>query len=308
MHLDSYTSIFASTLITTTTCLALLFFSLSRKENRLFLWAALSSGSLAGAQFLLLLRGKIPDFFSILIANVLAVLCLIAFFEIIRRFTRTRTWERFVGPSILVIQSLLFYWYTYYHPDFSIRVVIASFSYSIMTVFILKLLLLNFPKGQHFSYIFAAGPFFLVFLISIIRIFLFFSGMQFPENSYESPAYALSATVYGVVSVWMTLSVVFITSNTLQTQMNEIIIELRLKNNELQVANNEINRLQGIIPICANCKKIRDGEGYWNQVESYIEKRSDALFSHGICEECAKELYGDTKWYKKRYQDKEKKE
>lgn len=67
----------------------------------------------------------------------------------------------------------------------------------------------------------------------------------------------------------------------------------------------ELQTLRGIIPICASCKKIRDDEGYWNQVDAYIEKYSEAKFSHGICEKCAKDLYGNSKWYRKRYEGKE---
>ena len=59
----------------------------------------------------------------------------------------------------------------------------------------------------------------------------------------------------------------------------------------LQKALKEVRQLSGIIPICANCKKIRDDEGYWQRVESYIQEHSDAHFSHGICPECRKELY-----------------
>ena len=51
--------------------------------------------------------------------------------------------------------------------------------------------------------------------------------------------------------------------------------------------------LSGFIPICANCKKIRDEKGQWSQVESYIRNRSKAEFSHTICPECGKKLYGD---------------
>ena len=51
--------------------------------------------------------------------------------------------------------------------------------------------------------------------------------------------------------------------------------------------------LSGFIPICANCKKIRDDKGEWSQVETYIRDRSKAEFSHTICPECGKELYGD---------------
>ncbi|OLN30976.1 hypothetical protein [Desulfosporosinus metallidurans] len=52
-----------------------------------------------------------------------------------------------------------------------------------------------------------------------------------------------------------------------------------------------ITELQGLIPICASCKKIRDDNGYWNRVENYIEEHSEAEFTHDICPECSKELY-----------------
>ena len=60
---------------------------------------------------------------------------------------------------------------------------------------------------------------------------------------------------------------------------------------ELQDALDEIKTLSGLLPICSSCKKIRDDEGYWTQVEVYIEKHSGAQFSHGICPDCIKKLY-----------------
>ncbi len=64
-------------------------------------------------------------------------------------------------------------------------------------------------------------------------------------------------------------------------------------------SKDKINTLSGLLPICLNCKKIRDDKGYWAQIESYIESHSDAQFSHGLCEECAEKLYGDQTWYNK---------
>ena len=64
---------------------------------------------------------------------------------------------------------------------------------------------------------------------------------------------------------------------------------------QLQNALAEVKRLSGLLPICVNCKKIRNDEGYWEQVESYICKHSEAEFSHGICPECAKVLYPEFK-------------
>lgn len=59
----------------------------------------------------------------------------------------------------------------------------------------------------------------------------------------------------------------------------------------LQQALAEVKTLQGFLPICANCQKIRGDEGYWERIEEYIESKSDAKFSHGICPDCADELY-----------------
>ena len=66
---------------------------------------------------------------------------------------------------------------------------------------------------------------------------------------------------------------------------------------ELQKVIDEIKTLKGIVPICSGCKKIRDDKGYWNQLESFIEKHSDASFSHGMCPECSDRFYGNEDWY-----------
>lgn len=62
----------------------------------------------------------------------------------------------------------------------------------------------------------------------------------------------------------------------------------------------ELKTLRGLIPICANCKDIRDDKGTWTKIESYIEKHSAALFSHGMCPKCLDKLYGKEEWYKRK--------
>jgi len=79
--------------------------------------------------------------------------------------------------------------------------------------------------------------------------------------------------------------------------MRRLYKRLEDKNVQLQKALDENKILQGIIPICANCKKIRDDKGFWKQVEAYISEHSVAQFSHGICPGCVQKLYpelGDT--------------
>lgn len=60
---------------------------------------------------------------------------------------------------------------------------------------------------------------------------------------------------------------------------------------KLQDALDRINTLNGMLPICSNCKNVRDDKGYWNKIEEYISTHSKAEFSHSICPECAKVLY-----------------
>ena len=66
---------------------------------------------------------------------------------------------------------------------------------------------------------------------------------------------------------------------------------------ELREALKKVKQLGGMLPICSHCKKIRDDKGYWNQIESYIQDHSEAEFSHGICQECAKKYYPDMNLY-----------
>jgi hypothetical protein len=60
---------------------------------------------------------------------------------------------------------------------------------------------------------------------------------------------------------------------------------------ELTKALDSIKILKGFLPICASCNKIRDDKGSWVQMEKYITQHSEAVFSHGVCDECAKKLY-----------------
>ena len=65
----------------------------------------------------------------------------------------------------------------------------------------------------------------------------------------------------------------------------------------LQKALDDIKTLKGILPLCSHCKKIRDDEGYWNQVDTYIQVHTEADVSHSLCPECIKELYPDLEIY-----------
>jgi K+-sensing histidine kinase KdpD len=67
--------------------------------------------------------------------------------------------------------------------------------------------------------------------------------------------------------------------------------QLRATRHRAEEALAEVGTLTGLLPICAGCKKIKDKEGHWQQLEDYISSHSEAEFSHGFCEECFRRLY-----------------
>ncbi|MDA3831916.1 MAG: hypothetical protein PF495_00815, partial [Spirochaetales bacterium] len=79
--------------------------------------------------------------------------------------------------------------------------------------------------------------------------------------------------------------------NIIKREKAEQLRDVLISN--LQDALAKVKTLSGFLPICANCKKIRDDNGYWNQIEAYIRDHSEAEFSHGICPDCEKKLYPD---------------
>jgi hypothetical protein len=69
--------------------------------------------------------------------------------------------------------------------------------------------------------------------------------------------------------------------------------EAELAHTQEQRALGELNVLKGILPICSHCKRIRTDEGDWSQVEVYVRRHSEADFSHSICPDCERDMYGD---------------
>ena len=95
------------------------------------------------------------------------------------------------------------------------------------------------------------------------------------------PLYVM-ATSYIVISALVV--VYFVTGvqrrrNAVETENEGLIVAL-------QRSLAEVDTLNGLLPICAHCKKVKDSEGYWHQIETYISSRSEAVFRHGLCEEC----------------------
>ena len=126
--------------------------------------------------------------------------------------------------------------------------------------------------------------------------------LEFVEKAGDAGAgaYLVKVPLYKEIERAITIAIARFDDMMKLRALNE---KLLANNEKLKEALDNVQKLSGLLPICASCKKIRDDQGYWNQLESYIEHHSEALFSHSICPSCADTLYGETQWYKKMKKD-----
>ena len=94
---------------------------------------------------------------------------------------------------------------------------------------------------------------------------------------------------YSALALWNTTIrlLAFLIVGLLMARVQSLLLRERKITADLQQALSEVNTLSGLLPICARCKKIRNDQGYWQQLEGYLSKHAGLRFSHGYCTECA---------------------
>ena len=133
-----------------------------------------------------------------------------------------------------------------------------------------------------------------LFIISILTIVVYILASRFDfmetiyDYAYKLEEYQLDELIT-VVMFWVVAMAIFSFRRWREANASEQ--KLVRYNKELENALADIKHLKGMIPICASCKKIRDDDGYWHQVEVYIQAHTEADFSHGVCPDCVKALY-----------------
>jgi len=96
--------------------------------------------------------------------------------------------------------------------------------------------------------------------------------------------------IIGVIGSVMMVAGIFLIK-PIFVEVREAEQKQRRLTETLQQALDSIKTLKAMLPICANCKKIRDDNGYWQTVEKYLSDHTDTSFSHGICPDCVRKLY-----------------
>ncbi len=240
-------------------------------------WWAL--GSLAGGTGLLLIacRDYWPDWLTVVGANLLACsfAALVPAGLALFQGRRIRFW-----PHILLFLALavaLVFW-TFARPSVDARIILVSLYF--LGYCLAATYLILPPRGgeaRERTWL-LVGTWLLLALLNLVRGGLALGGVDLTPN------FMTAGRLQGLSLLANACGAFLVTTGL-------VFMSLQRVANDLRHARDEVRQLSGLLPICANCKRIRDDSGYWHQVENYIKSHTEAEFTHGICPECMRQLY-----------------
>ncbi len=140
--------------------------------------------------------------------------------------------------------------------------------------------------GKKPAFIIYACAAVIIFVIGVLNV----KGMIIPKIDIETYRTFFSSWVTTLIGFTFLTGISTLIVGEIGHLLANKIEELKQVNHELQKANDEIKTLSGMLPICSYCKKVKGDKGYWNQIEEYISNHSEAIFSHSICNTCAKKV------------------
>ncbi len=270
-----------------------------RKHSGLGIWAA--GYLIAGLGYALLwTRGTWPDFASIVLANGLVIVGGSCFVVGIDRFLDYKDSRPVLALIILPTIGLLAY-YTFADPSIVSRIIVVSIVLGCLGFTCTAKLLLRIKPGAWIPQVAVAVLFGIHGVIMMVRAFAVLGTRTGPDLFSPSLFTTLTLLDFILLSpctglgllamVFKDVNVALESEITLRKTSEE---KLHQTASDLERALKEIKTLQGIIPICGYCKKIRDDSGIWKQLEVYITMHSDAEFSHGVCPDCVRRFHPET--------------
>jgi hypothetical protein len=254
----------------------------NKKYHGIGWWLTWGVSEVFGFAFALL--REIPSLRTagILLQNLLIIAgTIFIYIGIMRFFDRREDRGIIFTVSSLFVVSFLFFLFII--DDIQIRGIIIAATLAAFSFITAHALFVYRPSSVAASAIFAAVTFIANGLFFLLRAVMLFSGAS--VDMFESNLLNIATFIGGFIcSILWTFAFIVMLNQRLNREMEEGI-------SNLQKALEEIKTLKGILPICAHCKKIRNDQGYWQQVENYVSEHSEAEFSHSICPECVKILY-----------------
>jgi hypothetical protein len=247
-------------------------------------------GSLiAFGYIMMVLRGIVPVSLSIVLVNVAVPLSAVFYLDGMRRFLDLSAISRgwYAVPAASALMSVV----TFYTSDSPAwRSLFTSLAFSVPHLLTSALVFSDYRRTRSLFYLIIGTEMALASAALMARVIWSFTVPDF-QLMMVSPVEAGFFISFMVLQIVITVS--FIMLNSERSNRDSQLAEAAVRGNleKLEKALAEVKTLQGILPICANCKKIRDDRGDWVPMEVYVRDRTDADFSHGICPTCAKKLY-----------------
>jgi len=288
MILDVKTLFVADALITAIIGLALLFYRANSKTYPGFGFWMTGSFFAAAGYSATFLRGVIPVWSSVLLANAAFVLAGVLRLDGMMRFLEGRVLRRLCYAAPVLSLALSAY-FCFARDDILIRVAILTAFICLFTWAIALVFIRSAPDTSKTLYYTAGGVGVIYGLAMLTRTILWMRspGYGIFDNTGFHSAFFISVFIY---EIWFGLLIMMMNNRRLGAELHESENNLKTRVVELKNALSEIKTLKGLLPICSCCKKIRDDQGYWSQLETYIHLHSEATFTHGLCPECAERM------------------
>jgi len=276
VDLDIRTLLLATALLAAFNAVVVLSFRVTQESAPGFsCWAAsVVTGAVAFA--LLGLRDAIPDELSIVGADTLLALAAVLRLDGSRRFLRGVPVPR---PWYLLVLATCVAMAAFFYPPYDsavARLVVVSAAVAIPVALIgVEFLRSRPPRGSRL-HLWAFGLAMLLLVGLVARV----------VSGFRQPGFTTLRGGTTHVAFFLLLILVEAGATLILLLLNAQRIEQRLRE-----ALSHVKVLGSLLPMCAACRKIRDDDGYWQQLEAYVEAHSDTHFSHGLCPDCMKRLY-----------------
>ncbi len=281
--------VIASTVVNGILALMMVLFYLSYKTFPGFGRWTLGGGLVAVGYLMIVLRGILPVSLAIVVQNFAFSLTAIVYLSGMRMFLGLTDMPR--GWYALPVVSALFSGFSVFWFDSAAwRMVVVSLTFSAPHFVTAFLILTDYPKTRSlFSLVIGTEMALMSGLLIVWAIWT----LSVPDYQIFMVTPIHSCFFISLMALQIVITVSFIMLNTERFNRDLLISEEALKQivKQLEKSLAEVRTLQGLLPICSNCKKIRDDGGEWVQVELYVRDRTDAEFSHSVCPECAEKLY-----------------
>lgn len=281
--------IITAAIVSSFMAVTMVFFQVRQKRySGLGHWTA-GTIAIALGHLAIALRGLIPDFPSIIAANIAYPLGTVLYLDGMRRFLNLSALSPAWYALPAVCAAICSYLY-FGQDDTALRALTVSVVMAIPHLATAILVFRHMRKERLLFYPIIAVEICLASALIVARGIWVMTLPNF-VLLLESPIQHGFFITTTVMQIMVTLSFIMLNSERLEKELLAADEDSKARVEQLEKAMAEVKTLSGLLPICASCKRICDDKGSWHQIEEYISDRSEADFSHGICPECAKKLY-----------------